>query len=124
MIKKLVLLTILLSGLMSFAQAPVIHQTTLAWLPSPDAAANPTLTYNMYRVPGSCPADGSFPLASATQIASALTGTTFIDTAVSVSKTFCYSVTASLNGLESVPSVTSQATTPLGRPTGLSASGK
>lgn len=77
------------------------HTVTLTWTASPDAAANPSITYNIYRFNGTpaCPTSG-FTLLSSTA-SGVLTAT---DSNVTVGETLSYEVTAVLNGLESVPS--------------------
>jgi hypothetical protein len=112
--KKTVLVFLLLSML---AVAQSAHKSTVAWLPSPDAAANPTLAYNVYRMTAPCPADGSFPASgvTVTKVASAISANSFVDTGVSVSNTYCYAITATLNGVESA-AVTGAGTIPLAKP--------
>ena len=55
----------------------------LSWTPSGTTGT----TYDVYRAPGNCPAGGFVP------IATGLTGTTFLDTAVSGGLTYSYKVT-------------------------------
>lgn len=74
------------------------HSVTINWTASPDAAANPTLSYNIYRAVGSC--TNTF-----VKINSTAAGVlAFTDTNVTVGQTYCYQATAVLNGLESIPS--------------------
>ena len=75
------------------------HSVVLTWTASPDAAANPSLTYNAYRLTGACSATATFTKINTAPIASV----TFTDTSVAPGA-YCYYVTASLNGIESVPS--------------------
>jgi hypothetical protein len=72
------------------------HNVQLTWLASPDAPANPSLTYNVYRSP-TC--NGSF-----TKLNSApVVATSFTDTNV-VPGSYCYQVTSLLSGVEGAPS--------------------
>jgi len=99
--KKLALL-LLWAAMPCFAQS---HSVDLAWGASPDAAANPTLSYNVYRSQTSCAAATTF-----TKINSTAAGSlAFTDSSVAVGNTYCYQVTAVLNGLESIPSPQAQA---------------
>jgi hypothetical protein len=82
------------------------HRVTLAWTASPTAAANPSLTYNVYRQTA---CTGLFQRQNATAVAA----TNFLDGAV-VPGTYCYEVTAVLAGVESVP--TSVATAAIAAP--------
>lgn len=75
------------------------HSVVLAWNTSPDAAANPAITYNAYRVTGACSSTATFTKINAAPI-SALT---FTDASVAPGA-YCYYVTAVLNGIESAPS--------------------
>lgn len=79
------------------------HSVTLEWTSSPDAG----VTYNIYRAAVSCPTSG-IPSAP-TKIGTGINLLTYTDSAVSVGSTYCYYATASLSGLESVPSNTVQA---------------
>ncbi|MBS1842419.1 MAG: hypothetical protein JSS69_10175 [Acidobacteria bacterium] len=79
------------------ASAP--HSVVLTWNASPDAAANPAVTYNAYRVTGACSASVTFTKINAAPIAAL----TFTDPNVAPGA-YCYYVTAALNGIESVPS--------------------
>lgn len=80
----------------AFAQ----HSVSLAWGASPDAAGNPSLTYNVYRASGICP-NGS-PVGF-TKVASAVNALSYTDSSVGAGS-YCYYVTAQLAGAESVPS--------------------
>ena len=94
-----------LAGLMmSATPAAAQHRVTLAWTASPTAAANPSLTYNVYRQP-SC--TGLF----ARQNLTAVTTTSFLDGSV-VPGIYCYEVTAVLAGVESFPTSEASATIP------------
>lgn len=85
----------------SFAQ----HSVTLTWVASADAAANPSLTYNIFRSVSTCAAATTFAQINT----AAITTTTFTDTSVSVGNTYCYEATAVLNGVQSADSNTAQA---------------
>jgi fibronectin type 3 domain-containing protein len=86
-----------------FAQSH--HTVSLSWTASTDAAANPSLTYNVYR---STACSGTFVLLNATQNAA----TTYIDSDVFPGATYCYQVTALLSGAESVASNAASAVMP------------
>jgi hypothetical protein len=90
------------------------HSVSLTWTASTDAAANPLLTYNVYRLIGACPASGT---AGFTKLNAAPVMTpAFTDANVGLGN-FCYYVTATLNGAESVPSNTASAVVLPGAPT-------
>lgn len=94
--RKLLWLSVLLVVGTAFGQTT--HSVTATWTASPDAAANPTLTYNIYRATSDCTAPNLQLLA--------VVGPgvlTFKDTTVAASTTYCYGITAELNGLESTP---------------------
>jgi hypothetical protein len=80
------------------------HQASFTWNASPSAAANPTLTYTLYRMSGTCPATpptaepGPF-----TAIMSGITGTAATDTSI-VPGTWCYQLSAKVGTNESIPS--------------------
>lgn len=98
-------LVLTIFGLCCFAlsaSAQASHSVVLSWGASPDAAANPSLVYNVYRANSSCPASGA--PSGASKIGSNVASLSYTDTAVSVGQSYCYYVTASLNSLESVPS--------------------
>jgi fibronectin type 3 domain-containing protein len=72
---------------------------TATWTASPDAAANPTITYNIYRSTSNCNAPNLLKIGS---VAAGVL--TFQDTSgVVAGNTYCYGVTAVLAGLESAP---------------------
>ncbi|HXJ17935.1 MAG TPA: fibronectin type III domain-containing protein [Candidatus Polarisedimenticolia bacterium] len=81
----------------------------LAWTPSRDAAANSSLTYNVYRA-ASCA--GRFAKINAAPV----TATTYLDNQPPPGM-YCYRVTAVLSGTESAPSNTATATILPLRPT-------
>ncbi|HEY2823073.1 MAG TPA: hypothetical protein VGJ06_18655 [Candidatus Acidoferrum sp.] len=90
------------------------HSASLSWTASSDAAANSALGYNVYRLAGACPASGT---AGFTKLNSTpVTTTTYSDTTIGPGS-FCYYVTATLNGAESVPSNTAPAVILPGAPT-------
>jgi hypothetical protein len=72
------------------------HSVTLTWTASTDAAANPSLTYNVYRSP-TC--TGTF----AKRNASPITSTSYAETGV-LPGSYCYQVTSVLSGSEGAPS--------------------
>ena len=72
------------------------HSVILAWTASTDAAANPSLTYNVYRSP-TC--TGTF----AKRNSSPITSTSYAETGV-LPGSYCYQVTSVLSGSEGVPS--------------------
>lgn len=109
---KRVLLLVVLSACPAFAQ----HSVVLTWNASTDAAANPSLTYNVYRSTVACPASG-VP-AGATKVGSAVAALTYTDSTVQVG-TNCYYVTSQLNGAESVGSNTAPAVLLPASPTGV-----
>jgi hypothetical protein len=93
--KKLVL-ALCFVGLAAGLARAQSYNVALAWTASASAAANPSLTYNVYRSPG---CSGSFTLLNS----SAVSATNFTDAGVAPG-TYCYQVTAVLSGAESVPS--------------------
>jgi hypothetical protein len=96
------------------------HSASLTWTASTDAAANPTLGYNVYRLAGACPASGTTGF---TKLNTAtVTTTSFTDSTISLGNA-CYYVTATLNGAESVPSNTASAVILPGAPTLLKITG-
>jgi chitinase len=76
------------------------HSVVVSWTASPDAAANPTLTYNVYRGPGTCLTTTTFTKLTASPISTL----TYTDTNVTIGSWYCYASTAVLNGVESAPS--------------------
>ena len=72
------------------------HNVSLAWTASTDAAANPSLTYNVYRSPG---CSGAFTKLNASPV----TALTYTDTGL-LAGTYCYQATSVLAGTESAPS--------------------
>ena len=96
-----------LCAVSAVSSAQTTHQVVLNWTASADAAANPSLTYNVYRLNNACvtPVGTNYVKVNT----AAITTATFTDTTVTVG-VYCYYVTAVLNGAESVPSNTAQAT--------------
>lgn len=120
--KKLIAVAFLFVAI-AYAQTLPTHKITLNWIASPDAATIPTITYNIYRASGACPTVGS--PAGAVEVGSTLAGvTTYVDTNVSPTQSYCYFVRAALNGVESLDSVSTVAVVPLARASGLSAQGQ
>jgi len=96
--------TILLA-LLALAPAGAFAQSQsayLTWAASASAASNPSLTYNVYRA---SPCSGSFAKINAGPVAA----TTYLDNEPAPGS-YCYQVTAVLNGAESSPSNTAAAT--------------
>ncbi len=73
------------------------YTVRLTWTASSDAAANPSLTYNVYRA-ATCP--GHFVQINGAPV----TGTLYVDTSAGSGAAYCYQVTAVLSGVESAPS--------------------
>ena len=72
------------------------HNVSLTWIASPDAASDPSLTYNVYRSPG---CSGAFSKRNSTPVLT----TTFLDASVPPGS-YCYQVTSVLDGTEGSPS--------------------
>jgi hypothetical protein len=70
------------------------HSVSLSWTASIDAAANPSLTYSVYRATGSC-------TATFTKINTNVTLSVYTDPSMQPGS-YCYKVTSVLNGAESV----------------------
>ena len=102
---KIFIKTALVLLLLGFAYPAVgqTHTASLTWGASPDAATNPGLGYNVYRLTGACPVSGT---AGFTKINTTLITTlAYSDTTVTIG-TFCYYATAALGTVESLPSNT------------------
>lgn len=99
----------LLALALAFGAAPAYSQynVRVTWTASTDAAANPSLTYNVYRA-ATC--SGHFTKLNASPV----TTTSYFDNTAATGAAYCYQVTAVLSGLESVPS--NQATVALPPP--------
>jgi hypothetical protein len=81
------------------------------------ASATSSVSYNAYRATGTCAAASGFA-----KINTAAIGTTsYSDTSMPATGTFCYYVTAAAGGLESVPSNKAEAIVPPAPATALSA---
>lgn len=76
------------------------HQVVLTWGASPDAGANSSLTYGIYRNAGVCPTGTP---SGFTQVATGVTALTYTDSSITPGS-FCYYVIAQLNGSQSAPS--------------------
>jgi hypothetical protein len=80
--------------------APPAHSqyaVRISWTASSDAAANPSLTYSVYRA-ATCA--GHFVKINSAPV----TGTSYVDTAAGMGAAYCYQVTSVLAGVESGPS--------------------
>jgi hypothetical protein len=100
---SLILLLCLTSGA---ARAQAAHSVGLTWTASTDAAANPSLAYNVYRLNGACPAVAPTSVSGSgfTKINTAsVTTTAYTDSTVAPG-TYCYFATAFISATESVPS--------------------
>jgi hypothetical protein len=93
--KTLTLLAI--AVVLASAPARAQHSVSLTWTASSDAAANPSLAYNVYRSP-TC--TGAFARLNA----SPLGATSYLDAAVLPGASYCYQVTSVLSGAEGSPS--------------------
>jgi hypothetical protein len=92
------------------------HSVVLNWMASSDSAANPSLGYQVYRLPGAipaCPVTPPLTVAAATgfQLISGvvpLNTTTYTDFGFPLAPippgNYCYFVVSILNGAQSVPS--------------------
>lgn len=101
--KKTMILAVLF---LLFGSSAFGHSVGLTWTASTDAAANPTLTYNAYRLNGACPAVAPTSISGSgfTKInTAAVTTTTYSDANIAPG-TYCYFATAFLNSTESIPS--------------------
>ena len=81
------------------------YTVKLSWTASSSAAANPSLTYNVYRA-SSCAA--RFSKINSVPV----TGTMFVDSGAGSGAAYCYQVTAVLAGVESAPSNQASAAVP------------
>lgn len=100
-------LSLLLAGLLTPARAQTgTRRVTLAW----EDTANPAGTvYNAYRLPAACGTPEGGATTWVKLNATPVNVKTYQDNAVGIG-TYCYRVTAVLNGLESEPSNTAGAT--------------
>jgi hypothetical protein len=135
--KSVLSVCLILVSLLLFTPAPAaaqctgsVHCVTLTWTASVDAAANPTLTYNVYAFNGACPAT---PPATVTAALAAgfvklnttpITALTFTDNGnpppFPVGGIHCDFATSVLGSAESVPSNLVQAVVLPSPPTNLS----
>ena len=105
------LLLALLIATAALAQTPPTHSATLTW----QDTANPAgTTYSVYRATGLCSGTPTFA-----KIASAVATKTFVDSTV-LPGNYCFSVTATNNGMESAQSNTAPAAVPSFAPQALS----
>lgn len=88
------------------------HTATVTFTDSPDKAANPTLSYQVYRAVAACSTNPTF-----TKIGSTILVSPFVDSTVTVGNTYCYRVTAVLNNVESPPSNSAQGIVGIAPPT-------
>jgi hypothetical protein len=89
----------LLALVLASSASPADAQFTvkITWTASVDAAANPSLTYDIYRA-STC--GGHFVKINAAPV----TGTTYLDASAATGAAYCYQVTAVLGGVTSAPS--------------------
>jgi hypothetical protein len=83
--------------------AQTAHNAVLKWNASPDAAANPSLGYNVYKLAAACPTSGTAGFSKVNS--SPISALTYTDTPLAIGPV-CYYVTATLGGVESTPSNT------------------
>jgi len=98
-------LALLFGFALSATRALSQRSVRITWQASPDAAANPSLVYNVYRA-STCAA--RFSKLNVVGLSS----TTYLDMTVGAGAAYCYQVTAMLNGIESAPSNQAVATIP------------
>ena len=108
--RKLAYVVLLLAVAAIPSRAQSTHKAVLTWTASTDAAANPTLGYNVYKFQGTCPI-GTTPTATKLNT-SPVTATTYTDSGLTVGASVCYFVTSTLNGAESGPSASAGGTVP------------
>jgi hypothetical protein len=89
-------IAIILAMTLAAPAARAQHSVTLSWTASTDAAANPSLTYNVYRSP-TC--TGAFAKRNASPVAA----TSYVESDV-LPGSYCYQVTSVLSGSEGAPS--------------------
>ena len=107
------------------AQAGGGHATALAWILSSDDTTTACTTtanclQNVYRASGACSVSSTFSLLTTTSLSS--TATAFTDSTVTPG-VWCYGVTFSINGLESVKDTVAVTLQPAS-PTGVTGSAK
>ena len=110
---RYILAAFLLMCLAAGAQAQTAtHSVTLTWVDG----KNPTgVTYSVYRAVGLCSGTPTFA-----KLATGLAALTYTDTAMNPGP-YCYAVTATVSGSESVQSVPLQVVVPAFAPTALAA---
>lgn len=93
MLAKTIFAAVLLAGL---AQAQGTHNVVLMWTDTGNAAG--TVTYNVYKAPGACPAPGTDPKTVTPPFSQAFNGapnTNYTDVnAIGPGQSWCYYVTA------------------------------
>jgi len=89
------------------------HTVALTWTDTTNPAGT---SYNVYRAAGACTGSPAFAKIGSTPVSVK----TYTDSAVASASTYCYQVTAVLNGVESVPSNSAPAVIPPDPPSGLS----
>jgi len=89
------------------------HTVALSWTDTTNPAGT---SYNVYRAAGACTGSPAFAKIGSTPVSVK----TYTDSAVASAATYCYQVTAVLNGVESVPSNSVAAVIPPDPPSGLS----
>ncbi len=89
-------IAMILAVTLATSAARAQHSVILNWTASTDAAANPSLTYNVYRSP-TC--TGTF----AKRNASPISATSYVESGV-LPGSYCYQVTSVLSGSEGAPS--------------------
>jgi hypothetical protein len=89
-------IAIILAVTLATPAARAQHSVTLNWTASTDAAANPSLTYNVYR---SSTCTGTFAKRNASPVAA----TSYVESDV-LPGSYCYQVTSVLSGAEGAPS--------------------
>jgi hypothetical protein len=95
------------------------HQVTLTWTASKDSNTSSPGTVSVYRAVGSCPAIGIGTLTYTNLTSAAPAGGPYIDSTVTAGTTYCYYITATINGATSQPSNTANATIPVFPPIAL-----
>lgn len=104
--KRLLAVGILVLIFAVSANAQNTHTVSLAWTASSDAAANSSLTYNVYRLNGACPATAPAAISGSgfTKLnTTPITTTAYVDSGLAPG-TYCYFASAFLNLTESNPS--------------------
>jgi len=103
---RIIILALILSV---FVLAQTAHSVTLTW--ADPVGGYPTgTTYNIYRAVGLCSGIPNFVKPA---LVSGLIAKTYIDTTVNIGS-YCYVVTASVNGVESAASLSAGATIQIG----------